>query len=304
MKYLIIGAGGTGGMIAAALHLKNFDTSVIARGNHLLAIKENGLHIKSKLLGDFTAKLKTFSQEEYTETPDVVFVCVKDYSLNEIIPFLKKICITETIIIPILNVFGTGEKIQKEIPNAIVLDGCIYIIAFKSNVGEISHPSDMFKIVFGKRDCQQLVDSELIQVERDLKSAGIQAYLSDKITSDTFAKVTLISPYAACGAYFDITVGEMQKEGEARNFLIGLLGELQKTADKMKLNLGFDVVERNLAIIDKMSPDTISSLYRDIKNNHQSEIDGQIFEIVRLGKKLGIEVPYYRKVAEKFGFKD
>lgn len=304
MKYLIIGAGGTGGMIAAALHLENFDTSVIARGNHLLAIKENGLHIKSKLLGDFTAKLKTFSQEEYTETPDVVFVCVKDYSLNEIIPFLKKICITETIIIPILNVFGTGEKIQKEIPNAIVLDGCIYIIAFKSNVGEISHPSDMFKIVFGKRDCQQLVDSELIQVERDLKSAGIQAYLSDKITSDTFAKVTLISPYAACGAYFDITVGEMQKEGEARNFLIGLLGELQKTADKMKLNLGFDVVERNLAIIDKMSPDTISSLYRDIKNNHQSEIDGQIFEIVRLGKKLGIEVPYYRKVAEKFGFKD
>lgn len=304
MKYLIIGAGGTGGMIAASLHRKGFDTSVIARGKHLFAIQENGLHIKSKLFGDFIAKLKAFSQEEYTETPDVVFICVKDYSLNEIIPFLKKICTSKTIVIPILNVFGTGEKIQKEIPDAIVLDGCIYIIAFKSNVGEISHPSDMFKIVFGKRSCQQLVDNKLVQIESDLKKTGIQVYLSDKITSDTFAKVTLISPYAACGAYFDITVGEMQKEGEARKFLIGLLSELQKIANKMKLDLGFDVVERNLAIIDKMSPDTISSLYRDIKNNYQSEIDGQIFEIVRLGEKFEADVPYYRKVAEKFGFKE
>lgn len=304
MKYLIVGTGGTGGMIAAALWLKNFDISVIARGKHLSAIKENGLSIKSKLLGNFTAEIKAFSQEEYSETPDVVFVCVKDYSLKEIIPFLQKVCTPKTIIIPILNVFGTGEKIQKAIQNAIVLDGCIYIVSFKNNEGEISHLSDMFKIVFGKRECQQVVDNKLIQIEKDLKTAGIQAFLSDKIKSDTFAKVTLISPYAACGGYFDITIGEMQKEGEARNFLIGLLSELQKIADKMELDLGFDVVERNLAIIDKMAPDTISSLYRDIKNNHQSEIDGQIFEIVRLGKKLEIEIPYYRKVAEKFGFKE
>ena len=43
MKYLIIGGGGIGGSLAAAMAENGLDITVIARGVHLQAIKEHGL---------------------------------------------------------------------------------------------------------------------------------------------------------------------------------------------------------------------------------------------------------------------
>ena len=43
MKYLVIGAGGTGGPLSAYLTRAQKEVTVIARGSHLEAIKKNGL---------------------------------------------------------------------------------------------------------------------------------------------------------------------------------------------------------------------------------------------------------------------
>ena len=43
MRYMIIGAGGTGGAIGAFLARAGFDVTLIARGEHLSAIREKGL---------------------------------------------------------------------------------------------------------------------------------------------------------------------------------------------------------------------------------------------------------------------
>ena len=46
MKFTILGAGGTGGTLAAKLGLGGADVSVIARGEHLQAIQNNGLTLE------------------------------------------------------------------------------------------------------------------------------------------------------------------------------------------------------------------------------------------------------------------
>ena len=304
MKYLVVGAGGVGGMISAALALSGADVTVIARGAHLDAIKNNGLRIISDIFGDKTVEISAFSTDEYSDKPDVIFVCTKHYSLPEIIPFLQKVSDENTIVIPVLNVFQVGEELQKSLVNTNVLEGCIYIVSFISGTGVISHPSKIFKIFFGKRSNQKLSEEKLVLIQSNLTKAGIKAYNSDNILRDTFAKVTLISPYAACGAFFDVPLANMQKDGKERDFLINLLTELSQIADKLHLDLGFDVVQRNLDFVDKMPADTISSLHRDIKNNHKTEVDGQIFNIVRLGQKLGLEMSAYKLAAKKFGFEN
>ena len=43
-------------------------------------------------------------------------------------------------------------------------------------------------------------------------------------------------------------------------------------------------------------------MQRDILAGRQSEIDGLIFEVVRMGHKYHVPVPAYEKVAEKYGF--
>ena len=46
LKYLIAGTGGVGGSIAAFLSLSGKDVTCIARGEHLAAIRKNGLQLR------------------------------------------------------------------------------------------------------------------------------------------------------------------------------------------------------------------------------------------------------------------
>ncbi|MEG0253288.1 MAG: 2-dehydropantoate 2-reductase, partial [Muribaculaceae bacterium] len=74
-KYLIIGTGGVGGSIAGFLALAGNDVTCIARGEHLRAIRENGLHLKSGLKGNHLVKVKACTADEYNDIADVIFVC-------------------------------------------------------------------------------------------------------------------------------------------------------------------------------------------------------------------------------------
>ena len=95
MKFLIVGAGGTGGCIGGYLARQGEDVTFIARGKHLEAILGKGLQVKSARIGDFTvAPVKACTMEDYLkagEVRDVVFVCVKYYSLDEAVEFLKTV---------------------------------------------------------------------------------------------------------------------------------------------------------------------------------------------------------------------
>jgi len=70
-------------------------------------------------------------------------------------------------------------------------------------------------------------------------------------------------------------------------------------ADAMGIDFGEDIVERNLKILDDITPDMTTSMQRDLEAGKASEIDGQIYEVVRLAEKYGIGLPVYKKVAEE-----
>lgn len=79
-KYLIVGTGGVGGSIAGFLALAGKDVTCIARGKHLEAIREKGLHLRSDLKGNHFLPIQACTAEEYNEKANVIFVCVKGYS--------------------------------------------------------------------------------------------------------------------------------------------------------------------------------------------------------------------------------
>lgn len=46
----------------------------------------------------------------YQGRPEVVFVCVKGYSLEDTISFLQRVSDRRTVVIPLLNLYGTGRN--------------------------------------------------------------------------------------------------------------------------------------------------------------------------------------------------
>ena len=300
LKYLIAGTGGVGGSIAAFLSLAGKDVTCIARGEHLAAIHEHGLRLHSDLKGEHTLSIPAYTAEEFQGKADVIFVCVKGYSVDSITELIKRAAHKQTVVIPILNVYGTGPRIQRLVPDVTVLDGCIYIVGFVSGKGEITQMGKIFRLVYGAHKGTNVSRETLEAIQNDLQESGIKAEISPDINRDTFVKWSFISAMAVTGAYYDVPMGEVQKPGKVRDTFVGLSRESYALGCKLGIPLPDDLIEFNLKVIDKLAPESTASMQKDLAKGHESEVQGLLFDMIAAAEEQGIDIPTYKMVAEKF----
>ena len=187
---------------------------------------------------------------------------------------------------------------QEKLPELLVTDGCIYIAAQIREPGVIWQNGDIFRIVYGTRKPEEM-RPELFEVAKDLKDSGIDGVLSENIRRDALQKFAYVSPMAACGLYYHVSAGDVQKTGEPRDTFVKLMREVDALAVAMEVPFLVDIVNTNLRILDALDPSASTSMQRDVYAGKPSEIDGLIYEVVRMGERYGVPVPTYRMIAEK-----
>ena len=98
MRICIYGAGASGGYFAIKLARAGHDVSVIARGPHLAAIRENGLTLRS---GNdvLTAKIAASDNAKDFGAQDVVIVATKATALPSIAPQIAPIIRKDTLVV-------------------------------------------------------------------------------------------------------------------------------------------------------------------------------------------------------------
>ena len=316
MKYIIIGAGGTGGILGFYMTKAGKDVTLIARNAHLEAMQKQGLSVEKMWINETeTIPVSAESMESYEakgEKADVILVCVKKYSLDSCIPFIQNISHKNTIVVPILNVYGTGAYLQEKLPELLVTDGCIYVSANIKQAGVLLQHGEILRVFFGVREKEDLkklngqLDGEykaerlLKKIAQDFKDSGIDGILSDNIKRDALTKFSYVSPIGTAGLYLHAVAGDFQREGEARELFKTLIREIVTLSKAMGITFEEDLVERNLKILSNLPEETTTSMQRDVMEGKQSEIDGLVYEVVRMAEKYGAEVPAYRRAAEKF----
>lgn len=310
MKYAIIGAGGTGGILGFYMTKADRDVTLIARGRHLAAMQEKGLAVEK--MWDGTTEIipvKAMDMEHYDEQPDVVLVCVKGYSMEDTIPFIQRVAKPSTIVIPVLNIYGTGAKMQEQLPKLLVTDGCIYVSANIKEPGVLIQHGRILRVVYGvrnmstqkvniKRAHEEMLDA-LKKIKKDFDDSGIDGVLSENIQRDALEKFSYVSPIGAAGLYYHATAADFQREGKQREAFKTMIREIAALAEAMGVPFERDMVEVNLKILSSLAPEATTSMQRDVMEGKDSEIDGLVYEVVRMGERYHVPVPMYAKVAEK-----
>ena len=310
MKYAIIGAGGTGGILGFYMTKADRDVTLIARGRHLAAMQEKGLAVEK--MWDGTTEIipvKAMDMEHYDEQPDVVLVCVKGYSLEDTIPFIQRVAKPSTIVIQVLNIYGTGAKMQEQLPKLLVTDGCIYVSANIKEPGVLIQHGRILRVVYGvrnmstqkvniKRAHEEMLDA-LKNIKKDFDDSGIDGVLSENIQRDALEKFSYVSPIGAAGLYYHATAADFQREGKQREAFKTMIREIAALAEAMGVPFERDMVEVNLKILSSLAPEATTSMQRDVMEGKDSEIDGLVYEVVRMGERYHVPVPMYAKVAEK-----
>ena len=316
MKYIIIGAGGTGGILGFYMTKAGKDVTLIARNAHLEAMQKQGLSVEKMWTNETeTIPVGAESMESYEakgEKADVILVCVKKYSLDSCIPFIQNISHKNTIVVPVLNVYGTGAYLQEKLPKVLVTDGCIYVSANIKQAGVLLQHGEILRVFFGVREKEDLkklngqlngeykAERLLKKIAQDFKDSGIDGILSDNIKRDALTKFSYVSPIGTAGLYLHAVAGDFQREGEARELFKTLIREIVTLANAMGITFEEDLVERNLKILSNLPEEATTSMQRDVIEGKQSEIGGLVYEVVRMAKKYGVEVPAYERAAEKF----
>lgn len=299
MKYAIIGAGGTGGILGFYMTKAGKDVTLIARGRHLAAMQESGLAVEKMWDGTTeTIPVKAADMDHYSERPDVILVCVKGYSLEDTIPFIQRVANPSTIVIPVLNIYGTGAKMQEKLPNLLVTDGCIYVSANIKEPGVLIQHGKILRVVYGVREKEEY-DPRLEEIKQDFDVSGIDGVLSENIRRDALEKFSYVSPIGAAGLYYHATAADFQREGEEREAFKTMIREITALAEAMGVPFERDMVEVNLKILSTLASEATTSMQRDVMDGKSSEIDGLVYEVVRMGERYHVPVPMYEKVAEK-----
>ena len=293
MKIAIIGTGGVGGYFGAKLARAGFDVTFLARGEHLRAILNNGLIVKS-ILGDFSVKnIKATDKVSEIENPDLIILGVKAWQINELRDEIKKIIHKDSLVLPLQNGVMAATELSERIETRNILGGLCRIISKIEAPGVINHFGVTPTIVFGELD--KSLSERVNKIQDIFKTAGFESRISEDIEADLWKKFIAIC-VSGLLAVTRTTYGELRELKETRQLLIDLLTEIYLLSQKVGVKIGSDFVKNTVSFIDTFPYDSTSSLTRDVWGGKPSEIDYQNDTVVQLGEKYGVDTPVNRFV--------
>jgi 2-dehydropantoate 2-reductase len=293
MKIAVIGSGGVGGYFGGRLAEAGFDVTFLARGEHLRAIRSNGLRVYS-ILGDFhIPEAKAVGRMEEIASPDLVVLCVKAWQIVEIRDELSKILHSGSIVIPLQNGVLAAAELSEAIDSSQVLGGFCRIISKIESPGVIRHFGITPFISFGELDNK--LSPRLEKIREVFDKAGISCRISEDIEADLWRKFIAIC-VSGLLAVSRTTYGEIRSIPETRGMMIDLLTEIWTLARHTGVRIEDDFVEKSVSFIDSYPVNSTSSLTRDVWEGKPSEIEYQNGTVVRLAEKYGVPAPVNRFV--------
>ena len=290
MKFAIIGTGGVGGYFGARLHEAGEDVVFLARGQHLRALRENGLQLHS-IDGDYHATtVSAHDQFPDMGTVDVVLVATKAWQVPEIAPDLQALLHKDTFVVPLQNGVEAADQLAKALGNECVVGGLCGVMAFIEAPGVIRHAAIEPFISFGERDGQR---SERVQALDAVlsKCHAVQSKPTEDIAKAVWEKFLFISAFSGVGGVTRMPIGVLRSVPETRKLLDATLREVLALAQARGLGLDEQSIERAWKTFDALPSGGTASMQRDVMEGHPSELETQTGAIVRLAQKAKVSVP-------------
>jgi 2-dehydropantoate 2-reductase len=293
MKIAIIGTGGVGGYFGGKLAKAGFDVTFLARGEHLLAIQQRGLAVKS-ILGDFKIDpVKVTDRIDAIGLTDLVILGVKAWQVKDISKELSTIIKKDTTVMPLQNGVMAANELMENIGRENIIGGLCRIISKIEAPGVISHFGLEPSIRFGELNNSGSGRIDLIKATFD--KAGISSKISEDITADLWEKFIGIC-VSGLMAVTKTTYGELRELKETRQLMVELLNEIYLLSQKIGIKIEPGFVGKTMSLIDTYPYSSTSSLTRDVWEGRPSEIEYQNGTVVRFGEKFGVATPINRFV--------
>ena len=213
-SFAIMGSGGIGGYFGARLARSGFDTTFVARGTHLQAIRQSGLRVED---GDESFSIKGKATDDPRDIGPVAFVlfAVKLWDMAEAGAACRPLAGPDTAVVSLLNGVESEGMLASILGADHVMGGVAEISATIAAPGVIKKVSPFALIRFGELDRRRSPRAQVLAAA--LSEAGIGVDLSEDINLAIWNKFVFLTGLSAITAITRHPIGRVRADPDTRS---------------------------------------------------------------------------------------
>lgn len=305
MKICIFGAGAIGGYMGAKLAQAGADVSLVARGPHLKAMRENGLRLIEEE-GETTVKVTASDNAADLGPQDYVIVTLKAHSVPPVVPKIQPLIGENTTIVSGVNgvpwwyfhkVGGPleGTRLASVDPGNAQWDGfgpdrvlgcVVYPAAEVIEPGVVKHiEGNRFSL--GEPDGSK--SERAVALSQALTAAGLKAPVRPKIRDEIWVKLWGNLSFNPISALTHATLDVLCTDPGTREVARNMMLEAQEIAEKLGVKFPIDVDRRIQGGADVGAHRT--SMLQDLDQGRPMEIDALVGSVQELGRVTETPTP-------------
>jgi 2-dehydropantoate 2-reductase len=288
MHIVVMGAGGVGGFFGAKLVKAGEGVTLVARGEHLEAIRRDGLTVRSAVDGVYVVRPRAVEDVKGLAPVDAVLFCVKSFDTEHAAEQLRPAIGSETAVLSLQNGIDNEDKIDAILGGGHALGGVAQVFAVIDGPGVIAHQF-AGRIIFGELDGRRSPRAE--RLLKTFERAGIAVELTTSVRRALWEKYVMICAVAGMTAVTRCPIGVIRDTLPSWAMFRRLVEEVVALGAAANAGRGADAVEQIVKYAAAIAPDNFSSLYQDLQRGKRLELEALHGHAVRLGARLGVPVP-------------
>jgi 2-dehydropantoate 2-reductase len=285
---VVLGPGGVGGFLAAALTRADADVTLIARTQSADAIDAGGgLRVRSVRLGDFSAKPRLGTAA--AGRVDAMLVATKSIGLEDALQRVDGL--EPRIVLPLLNGLDHLDLLRERYGTRAVA-GSIRIESTRVAPGEIEQTSPFLRIDMASAD--PAMHAPMEDLAALLEQAGVPTRIMDSEAQAMWGKLVRLNAIACATSAWDLPLGEIRSDPAKRDALEACVREGAAVARAE----GADVDPRDtMAELDDAHAELRTSMQRDIAARRAPELDAIAGSVLRAAARHGLACPEIERLA-------
>ena len=283
----ILGPGGVGGFLAAALAHAGEPITVIAREPTAEQLAGRSIVLSSVRLGEITVTVP--AQTGLEQPVDVLFLATKATGLAAA---LERIHAAPGLVVPLLNGLDHLPRLRERFSR--VCAATIRIESSSPEPGRVIHTSPFLRIDLAADDPG--LAAQLPEIARLLEHARVPARIERSEAQAMWSKLVRLNALALTTSASDRQIGFIRSDPQWRPRLEAAIDEGTTVARAEGADLDAGMPLRELL---EAHEGLGSSMQRDIAAGRTPELDAIAGSVLRAGARHGIELPAVTRLASE-----
>lgn len=288
MGILVVGAGATGGYFGGRLAQAGRDVTFLVRERRGAALRERGLRIVGPG-GTEVIEANLVTAIPAGDVADVVLVTVKADGLDAVIPEIRAAMGPGTAIVPVLNGMRHLGLLSDAFGSSRVLGGVAVVSTQLDDNGDVRQLNDMASLTIGAQDGQRTPAVE--RAAGLLSGAGFPVAVSDGIVAAMWQKWAFIASAGALNCLLGGSVGEIVAVDGGDETARAIIAEARSVTAGAGYPLRDEAVTYMLGMLTALGSSFTASLYRDLREGRQVEVETILGDFIAEGRKAGLATP-------------